>query len=320
MAFESKTELKARVSANKLEADLLNNMIDSMVSLESDGSLVVDGDVQADSVTTAALTATTADIDGGTIDGATISGGTIDATAIDGGAIPSLVATTADINGGTIDGASIGASLASSIKATTIETTGNASIGVSPEPWGSDFQVVDIGDLLSVGTYPSQNYSFIASNLYNTAGTWYSRQAGEVRLELYYKLTGFTRVFTATATAPDQLVGGSLVTIYESDKYGNTATGGATLTGKTLNDPNLTYHFDGNVCEMKPKATTTTSGNLVGYNCYFSGAGGWLSIENLGGYCTFTHLTSVSYLIRQSTAIATSANQPLDMTTKITPS
>ena len=316
MAFESKTELKARVSANKLEADLLNNMIDSMVSLESDGSLVVDGDVQADSVTTAALTATTADIDGGTIDGATISGGTIDATAIDGGAIPSLVATTADINGGTIDGATIGASLASSIKATTIETTGNASIGVSPEPWDVGFNAIDVGPNISVFSELTGTEG-ISKNSYRHSSGWRFRNAtGFAYLERTVDSTGIFQVFVSSTTSTGADGPITWVLIYERDQYGNTAEGGATLTGKTLDSTNHHYAFNGTSCIM----TNKISGAI--FNCcniYFGGSV-WLSIANTGDYSAYSGTYPTAFIIRQSTAIATSANQSLTMTTVITPS
>jgi len=72
-------------------------------------------------VTISSLTATTADINGGTIDGTTI-GGSVPAAVT----TTALVATTADINAGTIDGTTIGGtSAAAGTFTTATATTGN---------------------------------------------------------------------------------------------------------------------------------------------------------------------------------------------------
>jgi hypothetical protein len=90
------------------------------------GGAVVEAlaDLELPTVTVADLTATTADINGGTIDG-TVIGGTTPAAVT----TSSLVATTADINAGTIDGTVIGGSTAAAITGTTITGTSFVSSG-----------------------------------------------------------------------------------------------------------------------------------------------------------------------------------------------
>lgn len=198
----------------------------------------------------------------------------------------------------------------------SIDSNGNTAFRAFNEPWGGNIQVVDIGDLLSVGTFPAPNYSFIASNLYNNGAGWYSRQAGDVYLELRYKTTGVTYRSTATATAPDQLVESSLTIIYERDRYGNTAEGGATLTGKTLNSTIYHYAFKGTSCIM----TNKNDGSIVNCCNVYNNGSGWLSIANTGTYSVYSTTYPTGFAIRQSTAIATLANQSLTMTTVITPS
>jgi hypothetical protein len=90
------------------------------------GGAVVEAlaDLELPTVTVADLTATTADINGGTIDG-TVIGGTTPAAVT----TSSLVATTADINAGTIDGTVIGGSSAAAVTGTTITGTSFVSSG-----------------------------------------------------------------------------------------------------------------------------------------------------------------------------------------------
>jgi len=91
------------------------------------------GGSSAGAGTFSSLTATTADINGGTVDGVTIGGSSAGA-----GTFSSLVATTADINGGTVDNAVVGGSTPAagtftSLVATTADIDGgtvdNATIG-----------------------------------------------------------------------------------------------------------------------------------------------------------------------------------------------
>jgi hypothetical protein len=74
-------------------------------------------------VTITSLTATTADINGGTIDGTTIGGTTPAAVTTS-----ALVATTADINAGTIDGTTIGGTSAAAGTFTTLNATGGGAL------------------------------------------------------------------------------------------------------------------------------------------------------------------------------------------------
>jgi hypothetical protein len=89
----------------------------------NNGTNVVDAITYLTSLETASLVATTADINGGSVDGATLGTNS---------AITSLVATTADINGGTIDGASLGATTPiTSIVATTADINGGSIDGAT---------------------------------------------------------------------------------------------------------------------------------------------------------------------------------------------
>ena len=87
------------------------------------------GGSSAGAGTFSSLTATTADINGGTVDNAVVGGSTPAA-----GTFTSLVATTADINGGTVDNATIGgttpaAGTFSSLTATTANIDGGSIDG-----------------------------------------------------------------------------------------------------------------------------------------------------------------------------------------------
>jgi len=89
------------------------------------------GGASAGAGTFSSLTASTADINGGTVDGVTIGGASAGA-----GTFSSLTASTADINGGTIDGVTIGGASAgagtfSSLTATTADINGGTVDGVT---------------------------------------------------------------------------------------------------------------------------------------------------------------------------------------------
>lgn len=73
----------------------------------------------------------------GTLTGATLASGVTASSLTSLGTIASLVATTADINGGTIDGTTVGATTPSTIAATTITTTGTATFTKSANSAGS---------------------------------------------------------------------------------------------------------------------------------------------------------------------------------------
>ena len=118
-------------------------------AIEDDANLTYDGT----NLTTNGLVATTADINGGTVDGTTIGGASAAAgtftdlsatnAALTGGYVDnvhvgantaatgtftSLVATTADINGGTVDGTNIGVSSQGSGAFTTLSASGTSTV------------------------------------------------------------------------------------------------------------------------------------------------------------------------------------------------
>lgn len=131
------------------------------VALVSNGTDIVESINQVvGTLTVGGLVATTADINGGTIDGTTQATGTINGALAVGGSwtaaatwtLPALTlggtvtsngqsfsgtianlgtVTTVDINGGSIDGTAIGGFAASTVAATTITTTGDAAFGAA---------------------------------------------------------------------------------------------------------------------------------------------------------------------------------------------
>ena len=103
-------------------SDLTNNRVviaGTAGALEDDANLTYNGTTLA----TNGLSATTADIDGGTIDGTTIGGTTPAAVTTS-----SLVATTADINGGTVDATNIGATTPGTAAVTTLSASGTSTL------------------------------------------------------------------------------------------------------------------------------------------------------------------------------------------------
>ena len=103
-------------------SDLTNNRVviaGTAGALEDDSNLTYDGTTLA----TNGLSATTADINGGTIDGTTIGGTTPGAVTTS-----SLVATTADINGGTVDATNIGATTPGTAAVTTLSASGTSTL------------------------------------------------------------------------------------------------------------------------------------------------------------------------------------------------
>lgn len=86
----------AAISNSKLNLATISQTVDFSGSLTASGTLDLSGATITPAFTVANITATTADINGGTIDGATLGGSA------------SVTITTADINGGTLDGVQIG--------------------------------------------------------------------------------------------------------------------------------------------------------------------------------------------------------------------
>jgi len=128
---EFDTEFDAIVTAIATKSDLSAPTFTGEATF---ADLTATGTVNFSSATVSNLGAvTTADINGGTIDGVTIGGSSAGA-----GTFSSLVATTADINGGTVDNAVVGGSTPAagtftSLVATTADINGgtidNATIG-----------------------------------------------------------------------------------------------------------------------------------------------------------------------------------------------
>jgi hypothetical protein len=113
--------------------------VDMVVRFDGAGASATVTDVftklRATEITTPTLTAGTADINGGTIDGTVIGGSTPAAVTTS-----SLVATTADINAGTIDGTVIGGSTAAAVTGTTI--TGTSFVSSGDMTFGDDDKAI----------------------------------------------------------------------------------------------------------------------------------------------------------------------------------
>jgi len=122
------------------------------------GGAVVEAlsDLELPTVTVADLTATTADINGGTIDGTVIGGSTPAAVTTS-----SLVATTADINAGTIDGTVIGGSTAAAITGTTI--TGTSFVSSGDMTFGDNDKAI-FGAGSDLKLYHTGSHSYIDEN------------------------------------------------------------------------------------------------------------------------------------------------------------
>jgi hypothetical protein len=186
------------------------------------GGAVVEAlaDLELPTVTVADLTATTADINGGTIDGTVIGGSTPAAVTTS-----SLVATTADINAGTIDGTVIGGTTAAAITGTTI--TGTSFVSSGNMTFGdSDKAIFGAGadlEIFSDGT--NGRISLNAA-------------AGDLRIladEFQLANTGYTN-FYLTTTADDAVRlfhGGSQK--FETTATGIDVTGTVTADGLTTN-------------------------------------------------------------------------------------
>jgi hypothetical protein len=139
------------------------------------GGAVVEAlaDLELPTVTVADLTATTADINGGTIDG-TVIGGTTPAAVT----TSSLVATTADINAGTIDGTVIGGSTAAAITGTTI--TGTSFVSSGDMTFGDDDKAI-FGAGSDLQIYHDGSNSYISDQ--GTGRLVLNSSGGSVRIE-----------------------------------------------------------------------------------------------------------------------------------------
>jgi hypothetical protein len=131
-------------------------MADKKISQLTDGTSLQSGDFvviarsgdnfKVDPTIFDEITATTVDINGGTIDGTTIG-----ATTPGAATFSSLTATTADINGGTIDGATIGATTPSTGDFTTL--TENTTPVVIQTDIGTDPNQVPLNQYLGSMAY-----------------------------------------------------------------------------------------------------------------------------------------------------------------------
>jgi len=108
------------------------------------------GGASAGAGTFSSLTATTADINGGTVDGVTIGGASAGA-----GTFSSLTATTADINGGTVDGVTIGGASAAAGTFTTLADQDGSVRAIPPVGTKTSSYTLttsDVGQYVQVGS------------------------------------------------------------------------------------------------------------------------------------------------------------------------
>ena len=274
MAFESKTELKARVATNKLEANLLNNMIDSMVSLESDGDLVVDGDVQADSVTTDEVVAKKLAVGNIRIsDTITAIGMNCEYDGADWKAVANGYCEYTLFDEAT--------GLTSVYKTDIVASAGGTVTGDFNKVSERDRHgnTAEGGASLTDKTLQSPRYlyEFTGDNVimtdtevpitYTTENCYFNG-SGWSRLNALYdaKIEGTTYNSTSIYQIPTGVADGSWTVdayrIYERDEYGNTAEGGASIPSDIK--LSFEYHFTQKGCSY-----TDSSGiNVTCTNCY----------------------------------------------------
>jgi len=201
-----------------------------------------------------------------------------------------------------------------------IDKYGHTGFQASPEPWSSAIQAVDIGPLVSLFTDFFEGGT--ATNAYkDQAGVWRRRQNLYARKCQHNYFTGLYEEFASDVNDSPNSADSEItwVKVFERDKYGNTAQGGATLSGKTLDSTDWTYHFDGNTVKLIGKTGSNKDDIFFGHNTYFSGTS-WLSITASGDNCSYYALQSSVFPIRRSTAVASSVHQIMDMSVTITPS
>jgi hypothetical protein len=206
------------------------------------GGAVVEAlaDLELPTVTVADLTATTADINAGTIDNTVIGGSTPAAVTTS-----SLVATTADINAGTIDGTVIGGSTAAAITGTTI--TGTSFVSSGDMTFGDDDKAI-----FGAGSDLQIYHTGADSRLVDSGtGTFY--------------IAGTDIVFldgTLAERYADFTFGGAARLFYDNaEKLATTATG-IDVTGTVTADGLITN-------------TSGTSNFVAGVNAGNSIASGW---------------------------------------------
>jgi hypothetical protein len=252
------------------------------------GAAVVDAftDLQLPTVTVANLTATTADINGGTIDGTVIGGstpaavtttalvattadinaGTIDNTVI-GGATPaavttsSLVATTADINAGTIDGTVIGGASAAAGTFTSVSASGNIIVtgtvdGRDVAADGSKLDGIEAGaDVTDTANVTSAG-ALMDSELTNLAAVKAINQSLTTTSS-----PSFSNItVSGTVDGRDVSVDGSKLDGIAAGAQVNVATNLSYSTGATTGTVNSSTGTNATI----PAATTSLAGLLTG--------------------------------------------------------
>jgi hypothetical protein len=252
------------------------------------GAAVVDAftDLQLPTVTVANLTATTADINGGTIDGTVIGGstpaavtttalvattadinaGTIDNTVI-GGATPaavttsSLVATTADINAGTIDGTVIGGASAAAGTFTSVSASGNITVtgtvdGRDVAADGSKLDGIEAGaDVTDTANVTSAG-ALMDSELTNLAAVKAINQSLTTTSS-----PSFSNItVSGTVDGRDVSVDGSKLDGIAAGAQVNVATNLSYSTGATTGTVNSSTGTNATI----PAATTSLAGLLTG--------------------------------------------------------
>ena len=250
------------------------------------------------------LTATTADINGGTIDG-TVIGGTTPAAVT----TSSLVATTADINAGTIDGTVIGGSTAAAGTFTTgqfntsVYVDGNVGIGVStpaaPLSFGSitnDARIYLRGNTneFAIGTNGIQTvYAGYQGHVFQTGsfgGVERFRIAADGSLST--PTLGTSNVRFGVNAGNSIIAGGNYNTVV-GDEAGTAITTGFenTLIGGLAGDAITTASNNTAVGKSALSANTTASNNTaVGYAALTANTTGTQNVA-VGSQSLLAHTT-----------------------------
>jgi hypothetical protein len=219
---------------------------------------VIGGSTPA-AVTTTALVATTADINAGTIDN-TVIGGTTPAAVT----TSSLVATTADINAGTIDGTVIGGTTPAAITGTTI--TGTSFVSSGDMTFGdSDKAIFGAGSDLQI---------------YHDGSNSYVQDAGDGALILNTTNGGGVYVYSAGETMATFNSNGAVNLYYDNAaKLATTATG-IDVTGTVTADGLAVAVSDAALAASigtdAQRVYITPSGTVINYNASGDSAGSHL--------------------------------------------
>jgi hypothetical protein len=210
-------------------------------------------------------------INGTSVLNATTLGSGVTASSLTSlGTIASLVATTADINGGTVDAAAIGATTPSTGAFTTLTTTGNATFGnatsaisnitngTASGTGGGALVLVQNGggNVIGIG-----NYSAVAGGAYNATPTLYAASDLSV-------VRGGSTIATFTSTGLNSCAIGA--TTPSTGAFTTlSATGDVTLGDASGDTITANGTFGAIVSSSSIKSTSTSGG--IGYA---TGAGG----------------------------------------------